>query len=47
MAFQLDASFSKMIADVIAHFQENYRVELIETTYAFQKGGNLLLVIRK
>lgn len=43
----LNASRSGVIADVVAYFQKNYQVEFVETQYVFQKGENLLLVIRK
>ncbi|WP_310603377.1 SAM-dependent methyltransferase [Anaerosporobacter sp.] len=38
---------SEMIQDVIQYFKEKYTVEIRDTEYEFQKGGNKLLVIKK
>lgn len=38
---------SEMIQDVIQYFKEKYTVEIRDTEYEFQKGGNKLLVITK
>lgn len=43
----LDAKETELTAKVIEHFKNNYRVEITETKYEFQKGGNKLLTIKK
>ena len=42
----LDANKTELIKNVIEYFQEDYKVEIRETAYEFQKGGNKLLVIK-
>lgn len=43
----LDANKTEMIENVIEHFRKKYEVEIVKTDYKFQKGENLLLIIRK
>ncbi|MBD5130555.1 MAG: SAM-dependent methyltransferase [Ruminococcaceae bacterium] len=43
----LDANKTELIGSVIGHFRENYRVEIVDTDYEFQKGDNKLLTIQK
>lgn len=43
----LNGENTELIADVLAYFQRRYQLEILETNYEFQKGGNRLLVIRK
>lgn len=43
----LDAQKTDLIAAVIEYFGQRYSVEIRETEYEFQKGGNKLLIIRK
>lgn len=43
----LDANKTGLIGSVIAHFRENYRVEIVDTDYEFQKGDNKMLIIGK
>ncbi len=43
----LDANGTDLIKNVIAYFQKNYRTEIVETEYEFQKGDNKLLIISK
>lgn len=41
----LNSDSSDMIDNVINHYSENYKVEIKETTYRFQKNANKLLII--
>ena len=43
----LDSQNTTLADRVIAHFQKEFTVEIRETDYEFQKGGNRLLVIQK
>lgn len=43
----LDANGTNLIENVIGYFQKNYRTEIVNTEYEFQKGDNKLLIIRK
>lgn len=43
----LDAKETELAADVIDYFKNNYRVEITETEYEFQKGGSRLLTVKK
>lgn len=43
----LDAHETELTAKVIEYFKNNYHVEITETKYEFQKGGNKLLTIKK
>lgn len=43
----LDANKTELIGSVIAYFRENYLVEIVDTDYEFQKGGNKMLIIGK
>lgn len=43
----LDAKETELAADVIDYFKNNYRVEITETEYEFQKGGSKLLTVKK
>lgn len=43
----LDANKTELIGSVIAHFRENYLVEIVDTDYEFQKGDNKMLIIGK
>lgn len=43
----LDANKTELIGSVIAHFRENYRVDIVNTDYEFQKGDNKMLIIGK
>lgn len=42
----LDAKESKITNKVIEYFKNNYIVNIISTSYEFQKGGNLMLSIK-
>ncbi|MGN0484881.1 MAG: hypothetical protein ACI4HI_15150 [Lachnospiraceae bacterium] len=43
----LDANITDLITNVIDYFKEDYRVEIVETEYEFQKAANKLLIIKK
>lgn len=43
----LDSKQSELTEQVIAYFRKKYQVDVVETGYEFQKGGNRMLVIRK
>ncbi len=43
----LDAKETELAANVIEYFKNNHHVEITETKYEFQKGGNKLLIIKK
>lgn len=43
----LDANKTELINSVIGHFREDYRVEIVNTDYEFQKGDNKVLIIGK
>lgn len=43
----LDANKTELIGSVIGHFRKNYRVEIVDTNYEFQKGDNKMLIIGK
>lgn len=43
----LDGDKTELIGSVIAYFRENYLVEIVDTDYEFQKGGNKMLIIGK
>lgn len=43
----LDAEKTELTSKVIAHFRENFRVDIVKTDYEFQKGDNKMLVIEK
>lgn len=43
----LDGDRAGLTEQVMEHFRGAYQVELRQTKYEFQKGGNQLLVIRK
>lgn len=43
----LDANQTDFVTKIIDYFKKNYQVEIAQTRYEFQKGGNQLLVIRK
>lgn len=43
----LDANPTGLIAEVLEYFKKSCKVELRSTSYAFQKGDNQLLIIRK
>lgn len=43
----LDGNSSELTANVIDYFRQKYVVEMQQTEYEFQKGGNKLLVIKK
>lgn len=43
----LDANETELTAKVTRYFKNNYHVEITETKYEFQKGGNKLLTIKK
>lgn len=43
----LDANQSEMAKKVIEYFREKYSVEILDTTYEFQKGDNKMLLIIK
>ena len=42
----LDANQTDLVSDVIKYFEKNQSVEIRETQYEFQKGGNKMLIIR-
>jgi len=42
----LDAKESEITGKVIEYFKNNYNVNIISTSYEFQKGGNLMLSIK-
>ena len=42
----LDANKTDLVSDVIDYFKQNHFVEILETQYEFQKGGNKMLVIK-
>lgn len=42
----LDANQTDLVFDVIKYFEKNHSVEIRETQYEFQKGGNKMLIIR-
>ena len=42
----LDANQTDLVSDVIKYFKQNHKVEIRETQYEFQKGGNKMLVIK-
>ena len=42
----LDANQTDLVSDVIKYFEKNQSVEIRETKYEFQKGGNKMLIIR-
>ena len=42
----LDANQKDLVFDVIKYFEKNQSVEIRETQYEFQKGGNKMLIIR-
>jgi NADH:ubiquinone oxidoreductase subunit F (NADH-binding) len=41
----LDSNASEIIDKVIAHFRNEYEVDIKSTNYEFQKGANKLLII--
>lgn len=43
----LDANKTELIGSVIDHFRKDYRVDIVNTDYEFQKGDNKLLTIQK
>ena len=43
----LDGNRSRLAEQVMEHFRAEYQVELRQTEYEFQRGGNELLIIRK
>lgn len=43
----LDSKESELTKKVIEYFETNYSVKVISTSYEFQKGGNLMLSIKK
>lgn len=43
----LDANKTELINSVTGHFREDYRVEIVNTDYKFQKGDNKMLIIGK
>lgn len=43
----LDAKESELANKVIEYFDNDYSVKVISTSYEFQKGGNLMLSIKK
>lgn len=43
----LDANKTELVGSVIGHFRENYRVEIVDTDYEFQKGDNKMLIVGK
>lgn len=43
----LDANKTELINSVTEHFREDYRVEIVNTDYKFQKGDNKMLIIGK
>ena len=43
----LDANGTDLVSDVIDYFKQNHFVEIRETPYEFQKGGNKMLVIKQ
>lgn len=42
----LDANKTELISNVIKYFKNRYEVEIRDTQYEFQKGGNKMLIIR-
>lgn len=42
----LDANKTELISNVIKYFKNHYEVEIRDTQYEFQKGGNKMLIIR-
>ena len=42
----LDANKTELIKNVIDYFKKDYNVEIRQTEYEFQKGGNKMLVIK-
>lgn len=42
----LDAKRSGLLDDVMGHFRNRYRVEVMKVGYEFQRGGNEMLVIK-
>lgn len=42
----LDANQTDLVSEVVDYFKQNYFVEIRETEYEFQKGGNKMLVIK-
>lgn len=42
----LDANQTDLVSDVVDYFEKNHKVEIRETQYEFQKGGNKMLVIK-
>ena len=42
----LDANQTDLVSDVVDYFRQNHSVEIRETQYEFQRGGNKMLVIR-
>lgn len=43
----LDANKTALVEKVINYFKNDYKVDVIETEYEFQKGDNKLLIIKK
>lgn len=43
----LDSKQSELTEQVIAYFRKKYQVDVVETEYEFQKGGNQMLLIKK
>ncbi|MDE7362919.1 MAG: class I SAM-dependent methyltransferase [Oscillospiraceae bacterium] len=43
----LDANKTELVDSVIGHFRENYRVDIVDTDYEFQKGDNKMLMVGK
>lgn len=43
----LDGHLSELVEQVMEYFRGEYQVELRQTKYEFQKGGNQLLILRK
>jgi hypothetical protein len=43
----LDGNKSELTNKVMEYFEENYEIELISTSYEFQKSDNLMLSIKK